>query len=102
MWEQILKLQPKRKTPNLDAWANDIRLMRERDGRTDDEIRELFTWANQDSFWQTNILCPQKLREKWDDLDLKRSKSRGIQRNPAANNGSRVDGDEYAQRFQGK
>ena len=29
--------------------------MRERDGRSVEEIRAVFKWPNSDSFWQTNI-----------------------------------------------
>jgi phage replication O-like protein O len=59
------------KKPNLTAWANDMRLMRTRDGRTVEQIRYLITWVSRDSFWKTNVLCPSKLREKWDQLELK-------------------------------
>ena len=67
----ILEMQPRRKKPDLRKWADTIRLMRERDKRTDSEIRDLFTWCNQDPFWRTNIVSPDKLRLKWDDLQLK-------------------------------
>ncbi len=72
----ILKLNPNTKTPSFDSWANEIRLMRERDGRTHREICGLFQWANQDSFWKTNILSPAKLREKWDQLTVKKNNSK--------------------------
>ncbi|WP_257812303.1 hypothetical protein [Aggregatibacter actinomycetemcomitans] len=68
----IKNISPNFKTPNLANWANEIRLMRERDNRTHREICELFQWANQDSFWAANILSPVKLREKWDQLEIKR------------------------------
>lgn len=74
MFDRIRDLQPSRRKPDLDAWANHVRLMRERDGRTHEQIRGLFVWANEDSFWQANILSPAKLREKWDDLELKRNR----------------------------
>ena len=78
MFDLIRQLQPGRKEPNFEKWANTIRTMREQDGRTDEDIRDLFGRANQDPFWQTNILSPDKLREKYDDLDLKlRRPSRG-------------------------
>ena len=73
IWELIHQMQPGRKPPNLADWANAIRLIRERDKRTDDRIREVFAWANNDGFWRANILNPDKLREKWDDLTLKMS-----------------------------
>lgn len=74
IWNGVQALNPNHKPPNLDAWANEVRLMRERDGpdRTHQAIRELFAWANHDRFWQANILSPAKLREKWDQLQVKR------------------------------
>ncbi|PPE61916.1 hypothetical protein F157LOC_00750 [Pectobacterium brasiliense] len=59
------------KQPNWTDWANEIRLMVDIDGRTHREICELFKQANQDQFWQKNVLSPRKLREKWDELTLK-------------------------------
>lgn len=70
-WESILAMQPGRKAPNLDQWANTIRLMRECDSRTHAQIRELYSRVQQDPFWRINVLSPDKLREKWDDLQLK-------------------------------
>jgi hypothetical protein len=72
MLDRILEMQPDRKQrPKLPEWANDIRLLRERDGRTHDQIREMFGLANADEFWRTNILSPAKLRKQWDTLRLK-------------------------------
>lgn len=71
MFGLIEALDRKAKKPNLDRWADVIRLMRQRDGRTDDDIRATFQWANQDDFWQSNILSPAKLREKFSQLSLK-------------------------------
>ena len=78
----VLDVVPKMKPPNMPQWAKDIRLMRERDSRTDDEIRELFTWANKHSFWRANILCPSKLREKFDQLTAKMEENSNGQANP--------------------
>ena len=80
MFARIQKLNPNHKQPNFEAWANDIRLLSERDGKSHPEIIELFEWANQDHFWQANILSPRKLREKWDVLVLqcnRQTKPRG-------------------------
>ena len=71
MFGLIRQLQPNRKAPNFDNWANSIRLMREQDKRTPEDIRDLFGRVNQDAFWRINVLSPEKLRTKWDDLDLK-------------------------------
>lgn len=56
------------KQPNLEKWASDIRLMRERDERTEEQIRYLIKWSQQHDFWQANILSPAKLRTKFDTL----------------------------------
>lgn len=74
MFAHIQKLNPNHKQPNFEAWANDIRLLSERDGKSHPEIIDLFEWANQDRFWQANILSPRKLREKWDVLVLQRNR----------------------------
>jgi hypothetical protein len=78
VFERVRVVVPNHKTPNLDNWANEIRLMR-RDGedRTLEGIRQLFVWANSDSFWKSNILSPAKLREKWDQLQARRLNPNG-------------------------
>lgn len=66
------KVKPFPKKTVMAAWANDVRLMRELDGRSHREICELFQWASKDAFWHANILSPAKLRAKWDTLSLQR------------------------------
>ena len=61
MAEKINIVLPRSKSPNLDSWANDIRLLNEIDNIPMDEISRVFMWANQDSFWQTNIQSPKSL-----------------------------------------
>ncbi|RUR52726.1 replication protein [Vreelandella populi] len=53
---------------NLKSWANEIRLMRERDGHSIEQIKFLINWVAKDSFWCRNVLSPAKLREKWQQL----------------------------------
>jgi len=69
----LLTTMPKAKQPNIESWAKDIRLMRERDKRTRREICELFQWAHDHSFWRSNILSPAKLRDQWDRLAIQRA-----------------------------
>lgn len=74
IWDRICSLYPPDsppRDPNWDSWANDIRLLRERDGRTHRQICELFDRVNRDQFWSRNVLSPGKLREKWDDLTIR-------------------------------
>lgn len=53
---------------NPTTWANEFRLMRERDGRTVEQIRYLITWTARHDFWAGIVLSPKKLRDKWDQL----------------------------------
>ena len=76
IYSKLQEMNPSHKQPNLSEWAETIRLMRERDHRTDSEIRDLFAWVNQDDFWSANILSPSKLRKQWDSLIIKRNKKR--------------------------
>lgn len=74
LFTMVQNISPSAKKPNFAAWANDIRLMRERDDRTHYEIAALFKWACNDKFWKGNVLCPATLRDKWTQLDIKRNK----------------------------
>lgn len=76
---KVLVVNPTAKAPNWPQWANEIRLMRELDGRTHHEICSLFKWANLDPFWSANVLCPKTLRKQWDKLTAKRA---GVVRQP--------------------
>lgn len=71
MFHYIQLVSPKSKTPNFEKWADDIRLMRERDNYTEDEIVSVFLFANNDSFWRSNILSTAKLRDKFPALHAK-------------------------------
>jgi hypothetical protein len=51
-------------------WINCARLLRERDGKTEQEIEFRIRFSQNDEFWKTNILSMPKLREKWDQLFL--------------------------------
>ena len=70
-WQCILEMHPAHKPPSLDTWADAIRLLRERDGRTHGEIRALIERVERDEFWRKNVLCPSKLRDQWDQLHIK-------------------------------
>ncbi|WP_057813744.1 Lin1244/Lin1753 domain-containing protein [Companilactobacillus futsaii] len=54
--------------PDTQKWANDIRLMHERDARSYDDIKRIIEWCQQDSFWQNNILSASKLRKQFGKL----------------------------------
>lgn len=64
LYEKILQDDPSFKKPNLQNWADHIRLMMEKDGRTAEQIEYLIEWSQNHSFWKSNILSTKKLREK--------------------------------------
>lgn len=59
---------PDFKQPNLQHWANDIRLAHDRDKRDYDKLDNMVDWCQNDDFWQANILSGKKLRDKYDRL----------------------------------
>jgi len=71
MHGQLLIQNPNFKKPNLESWANTLRLMLEVDKRDAVKVGEVFTWANQDDFWSSNILSPASLRKQFDKLIVK-------------------------------
>ena len=71
LFEKILSRNPKYKKADLQTWAKNIDLMRRVDGRTPEDIRAVILWCQSDPFWQSNILSTGKLREKFDQLQMK-------------------------------
>ncbi|WP_421568514.1 replication protein [Lactiplantibacillus plantarum] len=65
---RIKQRQPDFKEPNLQKWANDIRLAHERDHRDYEKLDWLVDWSQDNSFWQANILSAGKLRKQYDTL----------------------------------
>lgn len=76
LFELMLLNNPSAKEPNLEKWANDFLLMREKDNRTDEQIKYLINWTQKDDFWSTNILSPAKLRKQFDALVVKIKKEK--------------------------
>lgn len=86
MYDRILMIAPKAKKPNLESWANDVRLMREQDGHHQAEIRQVFEFANTDSFWAQNILSPATLRKQFPKLHAKMIGGRHANSHGSGNN----------------
>lgn len=53
---------------NIQTWADDFRKLHELDQRSKDDIKSVIDWCTEDSFWQSNILSPDKLRKQFDTL----------------------------------
>lgn len=56
------------KEPDIDAWANTIRLTIEADNRPGKEVQEMIVWASQHEFWSTVVLSPSSLRKNFDKM----------------------------------
>lgn len=70
----------RKKVPNFTIWAKQFDLMWRVDGLPVDQVRRVYEFAAQDSFWRGNILSPKKLREKYDTLCNRMEKEQPIQR----------------------
>ena len=68
LYKQIQSNLPNFKEPNLEMWANEFRLIMERDKREGKEIQNLIIKSQSDDFWKKNILSPSKLRKQYDRL----------------------------------
>lgn len=55
------------------AYVDPIRLMMQKDGVTEDQLKKVFNYLNspEGEFWKSNILSTNKLREKFNQLVMK-------------------------------
>jgi hypothetical protein len=74
---EIRKNNPDHKEPNLQKWSKTFDLIIRLDGKNEKEIANLIRWCQKDSFEMSNVLCPDKLRKRWDNLYMK-SQKRGV------------------------
>ncbi|MDA1478109.1 replication protein [Bacillus changyiensis] len=73
LWKHVHINAPDMKQPNLDQWANTIRLMMERDERTGKDIQEVILWSTKHEFWYKNILSADKLRKQYARLVVQKN-----------------------------
>ncbi len=71
LFQEIKANKPDYKEPNFQSWAKDFDFMIRRDKRTPERIEAVIKWAQNDSFWKSNILSPGKLRKQFDALEMK-------------------------------
>jgi hypothetical protein len=62
------------KEPDLNKWANTIRLTIESDKRTGKEVQDMIVWATNHDFWSTVILSPTSLRKHFDKMTSQKDK----------------------------
>ena len=73
----IRQRNPNFKQPYIQKWAGHIDRMLRLDKRSPDDIEKVIAWCQADSFWQSNILSTQTLREQYDRLYLKMTNGNG-------------------------
>lgn len=71
VWEKVSTVKSRINKPNLNAWAKEIRILRESTGFSHGFIKNVFMWANSDDFWRKNILSTAKLRKHFEALVVK-------------------------------
>ena len=71
---KLIKKNQDIKEPNLDDWANTIRLTIESDKRSGKEVQEMIVWATQHEFWSGVILSPSSLRKHYDKMKAQKEK----------------------------
>lgn len=93
MLNLLIQSNPKFRQPNKKTWAEDVRKLREIDGIDHNEMARVFSWANSDSFWSSNILSPSKLRKQWDQLSAKANQNTGGISNKDRSNINAINGE---------
>src|SRR5699024_4414122 len=78
LYKQIQSNLPNFKEPNLEKWANEFRLIMERDKREGKEIQYLIIKSQSDEFWKKNILSPSKLRKQYDRLVIEFEETKNV------------------------
>lgn len=68
MHGRVRTIDPTKEKCNVESWANTIRLMREIDGHTIEDICKVFDFSNKHHFWHKNVLSPDKLRKQYGRL----------------------------------
>lgn len=66
----LVVINPEHKRPDIEKWADVIRLIRTVNKKTYKEMSDLFVWVGNSEFWVSIILSPASLRKHWDKLTI--------------------------------
>jgi hypothetical protein len=80
----LTKLKAEKKTELLAKWADHVRLMREVDKHSEQDISAVIDWCQSDTFWRNTILSAEKLRKQWDQLIARMGSKAPSAKRPAA------------------
>lgn len=87
---------PDFKEPNIQTWAKSIDLLLRIDKRLAADVEAVIRFAQEDSFWQSNVLSAKTLRDKYDTLNAKRkSRLTQIENRPSLTCSKRVQKGEF-------
>lgn len=75
-YKLILKNNPQHKKPNYQKWSDDFRKLVELDKRDKDQVRKVMEFVQSDDFEMNNVLSPNKLRQRYDQLFMKTNQSK--------------------------
>jgi len=70
----ISQNNPTFKPPSIKKWSSTMDKILRLDKRDWRECEDVIRWCQQDEFWHTNILSPEKLRKQYDQLLIKMKK----------------------------
>src|SRR5690625_650728 len=76
-FNQSLKKLDVKPVTKTQTSADAIRRLIDLDGRTVEQIKTAIDYAHGDDFWQSNILSPKALRDKYDTLRLQAQRNSG-------------------------
>lgn len=76
LFKKMLENNPTVKEPDLNKWAINMDKLLRLDNRPSCEVMEVIDFCQSDTFWKSNILSVAKLREKYDQLNIKRKSSK--------------------------
>lgn len=85
------------KEPDLDSWANVIRLTIEADKRSGKDVQDMIIWATQHDFWSGVIQSPSSLRKHFDKMLVQKNRGSSNNSNKYGPNGNELieTGDDF-------
>lgn len=78
LFSKIITINSSFKKPNFEVWAKDIDKAIRIDNRSKEELINCINWVytKQGEFWQRNILSGNKLRQKFDTMNMQATKTK--------------------------
>ena len=81
LFQLILETNPEHKEPNLEKWANEFRLIREKRQENESTNCVSLGMVSASFLLKKNILSPSKLRKQWDRLVIEAKEEHEVKKN---------------------